>query len=248
LGDTWLFDGGAWRQAAPSEAPSARFSHAMAYDSLRQRTVLFGGATGTGAASELGDTWEWDGSNWRQIDVPGPPARARHAMGFDPVRGEVILYGGELDRAALTDTWTFDGARWRLISEAVPAAPTSARDYSLFYVPELGTMAMYTHRDIWALAGDEWRVLSEDHRGSGQAAYDPIRRRLFLLNWGDDLYEWTPPCLADCNCDDAVDFFDFLCFQDRFATGDLAADCDFSGDLSFFDFLCFQDRFAEGCR
>jgi hypothetical protein len=54
-------------------------------------------------------------------------------------------------------------------------------------------------------------------------------------------------CQADCNADGELDFFDFLCFQDQFAAGDLAADCDGSGDLDFFDFLCFQNAFAAGC-
>src|SRR5690606_24329963 len=56
-----------------------------------------------------------------------------------------------------------------------------------------------------------------------------------------------PRCLADCDGSGEVDFFDFLCFQNLFAAGDLCADCDGSGGLDFFDFLCFQDEFAAGC-
>jgi len=37
----------------------------MAYDSIRKRAVLFGGADAT---SQLGDTWEWDGGQWTRID------------------------------------------------------------------------------------------------------------------------------------------------------------------------------------
>jgi hypothetical protein len=63
----------------------------------------------------------------------------------------------------------------------------------------------------------------------------------------------TPPtcgimCYADCDGSSAVDFFDFLCFQNQFGAGDARADCDQDGDLTFFDFLCFQDEFAAGCR
>src|SRR5690606_430420 len=54
-------------------------------------------------------------------------------------------------------------------------------------------------------------------------------------------------CYADCNADGELDFFDFLCYQNRFAAGDPEADCDASGDLDFFDFLCFQNAFAAGC-
>ncbi|MFG0285893.1 MAG: GC-type dockerin domain-anchored protein [Phycisphaerales bacterium JB039] len=54
-------------------------------------------------------------------------------------------------------------------------------------------------------------------------------------------------CYADCDGTGTLDFFDFLCFQNAFATGDPYADCDGTGVLDFFDFLCFQNEFAAGC-
>ncbi|MFG0283589.1 MAG: GC-type dockerin domain-anchored protein [Phycisphaerales bacterium JB039] len=51
----------------------------------------------------------------------------------------------------------------------------------------------------------------------------------------------------DCDGNGVLDFFDFLCFQNAFATGDPYADCDATGTLDFFDFLCFQNEFATGC-
>ena len=54
-------------------------------------------------------------------------------------------------------------------------------------------------------------------------------------------------CYADCDQDGSLSFFDFLCFQNAFATGSSHADCDLSGGLDFFDFLCFQNAFAAGC-
>ena len=44
--------------------PSVRAAHVMAYDSARQRVVLFGGGVGP---DRLGDTWEWDGKQWVQV-------------------------------------------------------------------------------------------------------------------------------------------------------------------------------------
>ena len=54
-------------------------------------------------------------------------------------------------------------------------------------------------------------------------------------------------CYADCDGSGSLDFFDFLCFQNKFAAGAAYADCDGSGTLDFFDFLCFQNGFAAGC-
>ena len=57
--DTWAWDGQAWTQVADT-GPNPRRLHAMAFDSARQRTVLFGGEVG----GITNDTWEWDGGVW----------------------------------------------------------------------------------------------------------------------------------------------------------------------------------------
>jgi len=58
FGDTWAWNGISWNQVMLA-GPSPRYWHAMAYDSVRGRTVLFGGGALPGGP-ELGDTWEWD--------------------------------------------------------------------------------------------------------------------------------------------------------------------------------------------
>ena len=54
-------------------------------------------------------------------------------------------------------------------------------------------------------------------------------------------------CPADLDGDGALTLFDFLEFQNLFATGDAAADFDGDGELTLFDFLAFQSAFATGC-
>ncbi|MEY4675120.1 MAG: hypothetical protein RL148_2904, partial [Planctomycetota bacterium] len=54
--DTWEWDGLTWMQRPTAVVPSARHFHSMAYDSQRQRTMLFGGVS----SNNLGDTWEYD--------------------------------------------------------------------------------------------------------------------------------------------------------------------------------------------
>jgi hypothetical protein len=64
----------------------------MAYDPVRQETVLFGGEDVHGS---LGDTWIWDGHAWtlaRTAVSPAPRDGAR--MVFDPALGTVLLLGG----------------------------------------------------------------------------------------------------------------------------------------------------------
>src|SRR5262245_47773942 len=67
---------------------NGRHGHAMAYDSARKVTVLFGGWDGT---SDNG-TWEWDGSAWTPRITSAPLSRYDHAMVYDSVRGVTVLF------------------------------------------------------------------------------------------------------------------------------------------------------------
>jgi hypothetical protein len=87
----------------------------MAFDSLRSRTVLFGGDhIQPYALGALNDTWEWDGSQWtRDWTAAAPAPRAAQSMAFDSGRGRMVLFGG--DNAATSpitlfnDTWELGG-------------------------------------------------------------------------------------------------------------------------------------------
>jgi hypothetical protein len=84
--------------------PSARFGQAMTYDSVRSRTILFGGSLGQ--AGSINDTWEWDGEFWTQMADIGPAARQDHALCFDSVRQTALLFGGlSGQNTPLGDTW-----------------------------------------------------------------------------------------------------------------------------------------------
>src|SRR5262249_12382183 len=67
-----------WMHAAPATTPPGRYDAGMAFDSARNRTVLFGGVDVN--FNGLNDTWEWDGSTWTQLSpATSPPARSASA-------------------------------------------------------------------------------------------------------------------------------------------------------------------------
>src|SRR5262249_47543822 len=94
--------------------PGQRFGHAMAYDSIRSVTVLFGGGN---SIDFFGDTWEWDGENWTQMEDVGPSPRSDFAMAFDAERKQTLLFGGRPNvfnqEVRFSDTWGWDGQAWR---------------------------------------------------------------------------------------------------------------------------------------
>lgn len=94
---------GEW-ESREGDAPAARTSHSMTYDIARRRTVVFGGRGEDEHA--LNDTWEWDGSTWKEAPVAGPQARDAQAMAYDSNRGRVVIFGGRSQHGlALSDTW-----------------------------------------------------------------------------------------------------------------------------------------------
>src|SRR5262249_28326294 len=97
----------AWMQRVGS-GPSPRSSHAMAFDSARGVTVVFGGWTGLGHS---GETWEWDGTAWAQRGVTGPSPRSAHAMAYDSARSVIVLFGGVVGGYS-GETWEWNGTGW----------------------------------------------------------------------------------------------------------------------------------------
>ncbi len=108
--------------------PSARSDFAMAYDKERKVTVLFGGDDN---CAMKGDTWEWDGMEWKERNVAGggPGPRSGHRMVYHPGKKMVLLFGG-VDRCQgaatyFSDLWGWDGQKWQKLS--IPSETINGR-------------------------------------------------------------------------------------------------------------------------
>jgi len=196
-----------WPQLAPLTSPSARNSHAMAYDAARQRVVLFGGNTSlTGVY--VGDTWQWNGVNWLQSTPSASPVpREGHAMTYDSVRQQVVLFGGRTQATTFGDTWEWNGSSWAArFSVHIP----SPRSYhALAYDDARQRVVLFAGLGIgaiplaetWEWDGTDWTQLtpaqSPPPRLSTAMTYDAARQRVVLfggsngsgLTYGDT-WEW----------------------------------------------------------
>lgn len=118
-----------WKALAPAHSPGPRTMAAIAYDSQRQRAVLFGGFSHWDGKQWVYDnsTWEWDGKDWEKVETPmAPSGRVLHAMAYDEAHAKVILYGGQNAGGNLADLWEWDGVTWhRLCPVCNPAARSS---------------------------------------------------------------------------------------------------------------------------
>ncbi len=131
IGDVWalcLVEGASpsWTQLFPAgPTPPARRGHAAIYDRRRDRMIVFGGQTATGAVN---DVWALSLSTpptWTELHPSGgpPPARYYHAAVYDSVGDRLLIFGGyDGDRTYLSDVWglTLAELEW---SQIIPGGP-----------------------------------------------------------------------------------------------------------------------------
>lgn len=144
---------GIWAQHSVA-GPSARFGHAMVFDSARGEVVLFGG-------DNTSDTWGWNGSAWTLRSQVGPSPRSEHAMSFDSVRGRVVLFGGMTSTGEVGDTWEWDGTTW--IPMLFATGPTPRAMHAMTYAGNLQRSVLFGGRigttdldDTWTWNGNNW--------------------------------------------------------------------------------------------
>jgi hypothetical protein len=191
--ETWTWNGAAWTKLTPMVSPPRRVAFGLAYDSKRKVVVMFGGYGGNGG--DRSDTWEFDGTNWRQRSSGGPYPRFDMEMAYDEARGLVVLFGGQHQSSRsvrLGDTWVWDGKVW-LEHFGIPG-PGKRTYASMAYDSKRQVVVLTggTDRsgtnfdDTWEWNGKTWTKInpttakpSKDHYGA--MAFDSARDVMVLV-------------------------------------------------------------------
>ncbi len=207
LGDTWEWDGTNWIQRAlTGPTPPPRRLHTLVYDSIRKRTVLFGGELGPSAAAN--DTWEWDGNTWTQAcSNCGPTPRLNHAAAFDAAIGAMVVYGGnDAVGVPFTQTWTWNGSTWSLIvGPPSTPAPTAPENGMMAYDSNRGVVVYFggyqpvgntVSSATWEFNGTIWSqrfpATVPAARNGVAMAFDSARNVTVLFGAPDDfVWEWN---------------------------------------------------------
>lgn len=213
--DTWEWDGKVWMKRNPVNRPPPTSSFGIAYDSIRGRTVIFGGSKDTPPLFQPGfevtnnDVWEWDGNDWTKATPPtSPPARLLPSMCFDSTRGEVLMIGGTSFNpeppdfyASRKTLWAWNGSQWtqRGLMPNGSSAPLPYEGNAFAFDPLRGVAVMFgpfndNQNPVWEWNGTVWtRILPPatvrvaESRASGSAFFDPVRRRIGLAILGNNL-------------------------------------------------------------
>ena len=178
----WSWDGTTWSALSAGDRPLPRHECAMAWDSDRQRIVLFGGVVDPDSSTFLSDTWEYDGINWYQMfPSNNPPASTgieNADMTYHPFSGMTFLVTGTNP----VQTWAWDGSDWSQLTTSSVAGdgyPLIACD------GPADRMLLVSGDETFLWSGTDWNMIS----GSGtpaslscyDLAYDATLNRFVML-------------------------------------------------------------------
>ena len=157
VGDTWEFDGTTWTQQTLSTSPPEREEMVMAFDQSLGQTVVFGGID-SDSFTLLGDTWEYDGTNWRESSpAASPTPRYRSAYCYDSTRQRIVMYGGYDGVQIQTQTFEYTGEAWNPVTVGA-GSPYATEMYAGFdpvrnrFVTFGGVGALFNN-DTWEYLG-----------------------------------------------------------------------------------------------
>lgn len=185
-----------WNTSTFVTPPTAGLTYTLSYDVARARTVA------VGTSGTIVETWEYDGSAWNELVVPGPVPDPM-ASAYDATSNRVLVVTSR--EGQRTRLWQWNGSNW---SEQISTHTPPARDFaSVAYDTARGVLLLFGGvvngvplSDTWQWDGTDWV-----QRGSGgpparyQASmqFDPVAQRIVLFGgrtgatlYGDT-WEWT---------------------------------------------------------
>ena len=195
-----------WTPFPSATGPVARSDCAMAYDSARQRAVLFGGLHAD-TVTLFADTWEWDGANWlARFSQHYPSPRRNAAIACDSLRQRIVLFGGRDANGPLAETWEWDGTDWtqRFPVTSPPPLDESAMVYDTLHQRTVLFGGVSPGSNVgmtWEWNGADWTrrfpATSPLARTRHAMAYDELRQRIVLFagigpgGSDNDTWEWN---------------------------------------------------------
>lgn len=155
-----------WQNLTPEDRnPPGRSDHAVVYDSLKNRMVIYGGWDKK-EKEYLKDTWAFyfgDSTGapvkWKEMKAKySHPPKRRHVAGvYDAVRNCFLIFGGFGDEGYLNDVWALDLAADIWIN--LTPGPQPRIDHQAVYDPASKRLLLYggdarlDHKfhDVWEL-------------------------------------------------------------------------------------------------
>jgi hypothetical protein len=153
VNETWTFDYDLkrWKNMKPKASPPWRSSHAMTYDAIRHRTLLFGG---NDFKKPFNDLWVYDYklNTWTEIQTTNTPEpRQMHGLIYIQDKDIVLLYGGRRSNGGsdFTDTWELNCKTMTWTKLDTKVSPTESDHISIVYDELAKKAILYAYHTTW---------------------------------------------------------------------------------------------------
>jgi hypothetical protein len=192
----------AWVALSPVKMPTCVGDGHMVYRDHTGRLAFFGGVcsdTSTPAAEEV---WEWDnaGNTWNKLTNVPFSRLAGQAVAYDPVRREVIAYGGtSAFNTILGSQTTVLDSEWHDTLFTSQPSPRSQAGFetdeatsTIWLFGGLDETSSGFLTDLWGYRNGQWFPATAGPATCSNAlsAFDSDRGRLVVTCTGSETFEW----------------------------------------------------------
>ena len=189
VNETWTWNGTSWSLTNPGETPPAGGGRQpTTWDGPNGVVILFDDTARSAywnlaaAGTELNQTWSWNGTSWKRLQVTGTPSghgSTPASIAYDSARRSTVFFGHV---NGVPTTWTFDGSTWIQASTAGPAS----LDFALAPDDANQVVVLFgEHGDTWTWDGTAWTAKNPPHSPSPRQqeamAYDSARHVVVLF-------------------------------------------------------------------
>lgn len=190
-----------WNQLKPTTLPACVNEGVLVYDAANAQPLFTSGVCSTTAVDT--ETMEWDGTNWKKIDVKSNAVRLfGAAAAYDVQRNDVVMFGGTPPGATptnLTYIYTTD-AGWNAVSDTTVPGPRSL--FTMTTDPVHNTIWFFggirdgdIMSDLWQFKNGQWEEIKVTDNapstcGSPNAAFDTDRQKLVVVCSSSETFEW----------------------------------------------------------
>jgi hypothetical protein len=191
---------GTWKQLTPTTLPACVNEGMLLFNAATQKPFFSGGVCAGSSATE--DNLEWDGSNWKKLDVLTNAGRVfGAASAYDTDNSVVVLFGGtDILGVTRSSTFLFSGSIWLdASSAAVDPAPRSL--FSFVTDPVNNTIWMFggiddtqTFDDFWKYQNGHWEQVVTGTEPTACiypiGSYDTDRQKMVVVCNNSSIWEF----------------------------------------------------------
>lgn len=187
----WKWNGKKWEEIDVA-GPKTKTLSSGAYDDNNNVAVIFGGIGPKGYDELTGDSWMFNGKEWKKINTNDIDTRDHHKMVYANHLDAFVMYGGiNSKRNSDSATWILKDGMWT--SKNIPG-PGARFHFAMAYDKSRKKVVLYggygnnqLHDDTWEFDGSSWQqiqVTGPGPRGRHAMCYDPDKK-MVILQGGD---------------------------------------------------------------